>query len=230
MRNSYYAIQKAVNEGKKEADIYIFGDIVTERWEEREVSAASLNNEIKDLDAELIRVHIDCYGGAVSEGWAIYNVLCEHPAKIITIADGFVASAAIFPFMAGDERIVKPLSAFYFHQVSMLCAGYAEDLRKAAEAVEKLTETGLKLLVEKTSMSEEEVRELMDNETWLTPEEALEKGIATKTEKNRREGQEQSARAQVVELLLKRREQQLYAPEPAPKSAFELIKGAFEKL
>ena len=143
--------------------------------------------------------------------------------------------------MAGEERIVKGLSAFYFHQVSMLCAGYAEDLRKAAEAVEKLTETGIKLLAENTSMSEEDVRELMDNETWLTPEEALEKGIATKIEKSRREGQEQSVRARIVELLTWKFEpaQSSGAKHPDPvgppgepgvKGAFELLKEAFQKL
>ncbi len=73
--SKYYAIQKVEKEGKKEADIYIFGDITCYPWDDSDVSGYSLKEELKELDAELIRVHIDCYGGSVGEGWDIYNSL-----------------------------------------------------------------------------------------------------------------------------------------------------------
>ncbi len=230
--SKYYAIQKVEKEGKKEADIYIFGDITCYPWDDSDVSGYSLKEELKELDAELIRVHIDCYGGSVSEGWAIYNTLCGHPAKIVSIGEGFVASAALFPFMAGDERIAGELSAFFFHPVSTGAWGYAEDLKRAAEEAEKLTEIGVNMFADKTSMGADEVRELMDNETWLTPKEALEKGIATGIQDYEPENRVQSVRAQVVQLLTKRQEQQALVPEekepePSPRSAFELLKEAF---
>ena len=123
MKN-YFAIQQA----DKAADIYIFGDIVPLELFDGDVSANGIENQIKNLDVDEIRVHIDSYGGAVSEGWAIYNALRQHPAKIVTYGDGFVASAALYPFLAGDERVASSLSAYYFHRVSITANGYADEL------------------------------------------------------------------------------------------------------
>lgn len=169
----------AVQQAERTADIYIFGDITPFRWAEGDVSAMSLAQQIEGLDVDRINVRIDSYGGSVSEGWAIYNTLINHPAKVVTYADGFVASAALYPFMAGEERIASNLSAFYFHEVMSWAEGYAKDLRAAADMAETMTEIGVNAFVERAGMSEEEVRELMAAETWLTPAQALEKGIAT---------------------------------------------------
>ena len=90
MKN-YFAIQQA----DRVADIYIFGDIVPFAWFDGDVSANSIENQIKGLEVDEIRVHIDSYGGSVSEGWAIYNALRQHPAKITTYGDGFVDCCAV---------------------------------------------------------------------------------------------------------------------------------------
>ena len=173
--NRYFAIQQA----ERTADIYIFGDIVPFAFFEGDVSAHSIVQQIQELDVDTIRVHIDSYGGAVSEGWAIYNALREHPAKIVTFGDGFVASAALYPFMAGDERYASNLSAYFFHQVMTGASGYAEDLRRAADEADILTEIGMAAFTERAEITEEEVRQLMEAETWLSPQQALDYGIAT---------------------------------------------------
>lgn len=177
MKNrKFYAIQQL----DRGADIYIFGDIVSYPWTEHgEASGMSIVNQIKNLDVDEIRVHIDSYGGSVSEGWAIYNALRQHPAKIVAYGDGFVASAALYPFLAGDERIASSLSAYYFHQVLVTASGYADDLRAAADDAEKMTEIGINAFVERTGMDADQVRQLMEAETWLTPAQALDYGIAT---------------------------------------------------
>ena len=173
--NRYFAIQQA----ERTADIYIFGDIVPFAFFEGDVSAHSIVQQIQELDVDTIRVHIDSYGGAVSEGWAIYNALREHPAKIVTYGDGFVASAALYPFLAGDERYASTLSAYFFHQVMTGASGYAKDLRAAADEADVLTEIGMAAFTERAGMSEDTVRQLMENETWLSPQQALEYGVAT---------------------------------------------------
>ena len=176
MKNrKFYAIQQA----DRAADLYIFGDIVPFVLFDGDVSAHSLEQQIKDLDVDEIRVHIDSYGGSVSEGWAIYNALRQHPAKIVAYGDGFVASAALFPFLAGDERIASSLSAYYFHQVMISASGYADDLRAAADEAEKMTEIGINAFVERTGMDADQVRQLMQAETWMTPAQALDCGLAT---------------------------------------------------
>lgn len=176
MKNrKFYAIQQA----DRAADLYIFGDIVPFALFDGDVSAHSLEQQIKDLDVDEIRVHIDSYGGSVSEGWAIYNALRQHPAKIVAYGDGFVASAALYPFLAGDERIASSLSAYYFHQVLVAASGYADDLRAAADEAEKMTEIGINAFVERAGMDADQVRQLMEAETWLTPAQALDCGLAT---------------------------------------------------
>ena len=176
MKNrKFYAIQQA----DRVADLYIFGDIVPFALFDGDVSAHSLEQQIKDLDVDEIRVHIDSYGGSVSEGWTIYNALRQHPAKIVTYGDGFVASAALYPFLAGDERIASSLSAYYFHQVMVEASGYADDLRAAADKAEKMTEIGIDAFVERAGMDADQVRQLMQAETWMTPTQALDCGLAT---------------------------------------------------
>lgn len=171
----YFSIQQL----ERAADIYIFGDIVPFEFFSSDVSAYGIVKQIKNLDVDEIRVHIDSYGGSVSEGWAIYNALRQHPAKVITYGDGFVASAALYPFLAGDNRIASNLSAYYLHRVSIAADGYSDDLRKAADEADQMTEIGISAFVERTGMDENEARKLMEAETWLSPDQAMEYGIAT---------------------------------------------------
>lgn len=171
----YFSIQQL----ERAADIYIFGDIVPFEFFSSDVSAYGIVKQIKDLDVDEIRVHIDSYGGSVSEGWAIYNALRQHPAKVTTYGDGFVASAALYPFLAGDIRIASNLSAYYLHRVSIAADGYSDDLRKAADEADQMTEIGISAFVERTGMDENDARKLMEAETWLSPDQAMEYGIAT---------------------------------------------------
>lgn len=171
----YFSIQQL----ERAADIYIFGDIVPFELFSSDVSAYGIVNQIKNLDVDEIRVHIDSYGGSVSEGWAIYNALRQHPAKVTTYGDGFVASAALYPFLAGDNRIASNLSAYYLHRVSIAADGYSDDLRKAADEADQMTEIGISAFVERTGMDENDARKLMEAETWLSPDQAMEYGIAT---------------------------------------------------
>ena len=171
----YFSIQQL----ERAADIYIFGDIVPFEFFSSDVSAYGIVKQIKNLDVDEIRVHIDSYGGSVSEGWAIYNALRQHPAKVTTYGDGFVASAALYPFLAGDNRIASNLSAYYLHRVSTAADGYSDDLRKAADEADQMTEIGISAFVERTGMDENDVRKLMEAETWLSPDQAMEYGIAT---------------------------------------------------
>lgn len=216
MKNrKFYAIQQL----DRGADIYIFGDIVSYPWTEQgEASGMSIVNQIKNLDVDEIRVHIDSYGGLVSEGWAIYNALRQHPAKIVTYGDGFVASAALYPFLAGDERIASSLSAYYFHQVMVAASGYADDLRAAADEAEKMTEIGINAFVERTGMDADQVRQLMQAETWVTPAQALDYGIATSITQDAALPVAQDAKKAIMQRVLNPPEEKTETkPEEKPK-------------
>ena len=223
MKNrKFYAIQQA----DRAADLYIFGDIVPFALFDGDVSAHSLEQQIKDLDVDEIRVHIDSYGGSVSEGWAIYNALRQHPAKIVAYGDGFVASAALFPFLAGDERIASSLSAYYFHQVMVSASGYASDLRAAADEAEKMTEIGINAFVERTGMDADQVRQLMQAETWMTPAQALDYGIATSITQDAALPVAQDAKKAIMQRVLnppKEKPETQPKEEPAEKTLMQAL-------
>lgn len=223
MKNAkkYFAIQQL----ERSADIYIFGDIVPFALYESDVTAASIVKQINDLDVDEIRVHIDSYGGSVSEGWAICDALRHHPAKVTTYGDGFVASAALFPFLAGDKRYASNLSAYYFHQTWKEARGYASDLRKAADDLDTLTEIGIRAFVDYAGMDAQEVKDLMESEAWLSPDEALEKGLATAILPDESVGFAQDAKRQILQRVLrndpKPENQIVVTPEPSAASQKE---------
>lgn len=162
------------------ADLYIFGDICKYAWPEYgEASGVSIVNQLKALDVDRINVHINSYGGDVSEGLAIYNVLREHKAEIVTICDGFACSAASVVFMAGDTRRMSPASLLMIHNAWTIAMGNAADLRKTADDIETITQASVEAYKRGASIPEEEIKALMDAETWILPAQAVEYGFAT---------------------------------------------------
>lgn len=207
MPKPYFDMQQS----GEEANIYIYGDITRYIWEQSDVSAFRLANQLEKAgDLAEINVHVDSYGGDVSEGFAIYNALRAKNAQITTHADGFVASAAIYPFLAGTQRIANNVSAFYFHPVIGGGRGYAEDLREAADELDKLTEIGLGAFTN-AGMKEQAARDLINSKTWYSPEAVLEMGLATSIQKSAR-GDE--ATQSVHDMLIR---QTLAVPSTAPK-------------
>jgi len=168
-----------VNDGTS-ADLYIFGDICAWPWESQgEQSGVSVVRQLKELDADEIRVHINSYGGDVAEGLAIYNVLREHKAKITTICDGFACSAASVVFMAGDKRVMQPASLLMIHNAWTVAMGNAAELRKTADDIETITQASVEAYKKVATISEEEIKALMDAETWILPKDAVDYGFAT---------------------------------------------------
>lgn len=226
--SKFYAIQQA----GRTADIYIFGYIMEQAFWADETAAADIIQEINALDAERINVHIDCYGGSVSAGWAIYNALREHPAQVVTYGDGFIASAALYPFLAGDERRASSLSAYFLHEVMTGADGYAKDLRAAADEAEKFTEIGMTAFIERAGMTAERVAELMEAETWLSPQEALDEGIATAVISDTLPRMAQSAKRDFIQRLIKAPEQKTPPKvDPVPKKKpglMQIMAGNFE--
>ncbi len=162
------------------ADLYIFGDICAWAWPEiGEQSGVTIVNQLKELDVDTINVHINSYGGDVAEGLAIYNVLREHKAQIVTICDGFACSAASVVFMAGDRRVMQPASLLMVHNAWTVAMGNAAELRKTADDIETITQASVEAYKKVATISEEEIKALMDAETWILPKDAVEYGFAT---------------------------------------------------
>lgn len=164
----------------KSADIYIYGDITSYPWMENDVSSYNLSKELQELeDVEEINVYLNSYGGEVSEGLAIYNALKRHKAKVTTIADGFACSIASVIFAAGDERLMSDTSLLMIHNAWTIAGGDSQDLRKQADDLEKITQASINAYLAISNVEEDEIKEMMDVETWLGGSEALEMGFAT---------------------------------------------------
>jgi len=135
--NKYYNLWK--NEDGDIAYLDIYGDITSYRYYERDVSSYQIVKELEELTGvSTIYVNINSYGGEVFEGYAIYNALKNHPAKIITIVDGVCASIASIIFMAGEERIMRDLSFLVIHNPWIYVSGNADDLEKEAQNLRAL--------------------------------------------------------------------------------------------
>lgn len=220
MPKPYFDFQQA----GEQADIYIFGDITSFPCVESDVSAFRLARQLEQSEnlAE-INIHVDSYGGEVSEGFAIYNAIRNKNAHVKTYADGFVASAAIYPFLSGDERVANNVSAFYFHPVIGGQYGYAEDLREAADELDKLTEIGLGAFTA-AGMKEQAARDLINSKTWYAPEAVLEMGLATSIQKqSNSKAALQSVRGLIVRSMLAVPAPPAKKPEEKKSTLFELF-------
>ena len=163
----------------REASIYIFGDIVSWEWTESDVSSYTLAKEIEGLDVDVINVYINSYGGEVAEGLAIYNQLRRHKAKVKTYCEGFACSAASVVFMAGDERVMSNASLLMIHNAWLVTWGDMNQLRKEADDLETINAAAIQAYMNHINISEEELKAMLDAETWISAADALEMGFAT---------------------------------------------------
>ena len=168
-----------VENENKEAELYIYGDITSWPWQESDVSSYTLSRALQGVDAESIKVYINSYGGEVAEATAIYNQLKNNKAKVTTVCDGFACSAASVIFMAGDERIMNKASRLMIHNAMSGAWGNAQELRKAADDIENINQLSITAYMEHVNITQEKLQELMDGESWIKPEDAVEMGLAT---------------------------------------------------
>ena len=218
IKPKYYSL--AVTSDGKEASVYIYGDIVSWPWLESDVSSYNLVQEIEALpkDIEIINVFINSYGGETAEGLAIYNSLRRHKAKVKTHCDGFACSAASLVFMAGDERIMSNASLLFIHNAWFITAGDANQLRKDADDLETITAAATQAYMNHISITEEELKAMLDAETWLSAADALDMGFATSVvNPAEKKTASQSLRKKMAEMILERQAaQKPVEPDPDP--------------
>lgn len=166
-------------EVRPNGEVFIYGVIGSEV---DGLDSATLVRDLKDLEADTIRVHINSPGGFVTEGVAIFNALKQHAANVIVTIDALAASMASAVAMAGDEIVMPANAVMMIHNPWTGSVGDAEQLRKDAEALDKMKTAVVSIYADRSGMSAEEVSKIMDQETWLTAEEAVELGFADRTE------------------------------------------------
>ena len=155
-----------------------FGD------DDTRTGAFEFKDALAEVDTPNLTVRINSMGGSVSEGLAIYNLLNDFKGQVTTIVDGFACSAASVIFMAGDKRIVPESGLLMIHNAWGYAEGDSNAMKKRAEDLEKITQPSVNIYCSKTGLEESKVKEMMNDETWITSQEALELGFATTIEKD----------------------------------------------
>lgn len=167
------------------AEVYLYED-VGEGWFGG-VSAKQFADDLKSLGAvSQIDLRINSYGGEVFDGFAIYNQLKEHSAKVVSHVDGIAASIASVIAMAGDEILIAEAGFMMIHNAQGLAIGDARDMRQMADTLDTVTGSIADVYVARTGRGQGEVRDWMDDETWMTAADCVERGFADSMVENMR--------------------------------------------
>lgn len=143
------------------------------------VQAKDFISQLGQVNGKSLQVEINSPGGDVYAGLAIYNALRGSGKEIVVKVMGVAASIASLIAMAGD-KIVMPKNTFMMiHNPWTFAAGNADDLREVADTLDKIGGSLLATYSARTGLSAEELAPMLAKDTWLTADEALEKGFAT---------------------------------------------------
>ena len=159
------------------AEIWIYEMIGEDFWTGGGITAKNFQKELSDIKASQIDLHINSPGGAVFDGISIYNLIKQHPANVTTYIDGLAASIASVIALAGDKIIMAANALFMVHNPTGMVMGTATDMRSLADVLDKIAGTMVGTYVGKTGKPEDDIRAMLDAETWMTADEAKENGF-----------------------------------------------------
>ena len=166
------------------ADLYIYGEIVEENWELwDEDSGVSLTDFKKELDEMQgitdLNIYINSGGGSVFASSTMVSLLerqKQKGTKVHTYIDGLCASASTFIFFTGDDLNIYENSIAMIHKPMTISVGNADDLRKDIDTLDKIEDSiMLPLYEKKAKIDSEEIKRMIDEETWLSASEIAEK-------------------------------------------------------
>jgi ATP-dependent Clp protease protease subunit len=131
-----------------------------------------------------ITVRLNSGGGIATEGVAIYNALSQYKGRVTVNIEGLAASAASIIAMAGDEIIMGKGSLMMIHDPMVWASGNADDMEKVIEMLNTMGDAMAAIYADRTGLTPEEVRAQMREEIWMTADEAVAKGYASKVVEN----------------------------------------------
>ncbi len=164
------------------AELQLFGTIESEEswWEEDCVTYRKFIEELNSLgEKKTINVSIHSTGGDVFAANAIYTALSSNSATITGTILGICASAATIILMACDKRRIAKNGILMAHNPSISLWGsyQADDLIKLAEVTNTVKKSIVTAYMERLDKTEEEISQLMDEESWYVGQEAVDAGF-----------------------------------------------------
>lgn len=147
------------------------------------IDARELVEEIQQITAPQITVRINSPGGSVFDAISICSALRHHPAKVTCYVDALAASAASVIAVAGDDVVMMPGSQMMIHDASAVIDGNAADMSRMATWLGRQSDNIADLYRQKGGGDLSTWRALMSAETWLFAAEAVQMGLADRTDR-----------------------------------------------
>lgn len=144
------------------------------------VSPSGVSQQLADGDDDEIEVNIASNGGDLFAASEIYTMLKDDPRNVTVNIQGLAASSASIIAMAGDEINIAPTAQMMIHQVWSNTQGNADDMRSSADSLDSADQAVVNAYAMKTGLDSESILSMMQQETWMNAQEAVDKGFADK--------------------------------------------------
>ncbi|MCM1235729.1 MAG: Clp protease ClpP [Ruminococcus flavefaciens] len=141
------------------------------------VSPSQVEDILNNADDE-VRVDINSGGGSVFAASEIYSMLKDYSGKVTVNIQGLAASAASVIAMAGDEINMSPTAQMMIHKASTISMGNADDFAHDSSMLDTTDQSIVNAYEAKTGMNRDDILQMMSNETWMTAQDAVDKGFA----------------------------------------------------
>lgn len=160
-----------------ERTLFLNGTIAEESWFDDDVTPQLFKDELNSGTGD-ITVWINSPGGDCVAAAQIYNMLSDYKGKVTVKIDGLAASAASVIAMAGDTVLMSPVSMLMIHNPATIAFGDHAEMQKAIDMLAEVKESIINAYVLKTGLSRPKLSHLMDAETWMDANKAVELGFA----------------------------------------------------
>ena len=158
--------------GDNEATVYLY-DVIGKDWIGEGVSSLDFAKALNQITAGTIHLRVNSPGGDVFEARAIQTTLRAHSARVVAHIDGLAASSATYIAMGADEIRMAEGAFFMIHNAWGLSIGNSAEMRAMADVLDKVDASICADYMAKTGMEEKKLCKMMDAETWMTAQEAL---------------------------------------------------------
>jgi ATP-dependent Clp protease protease subunit len=163
--------------GAEERILELSGTIAEDSWFDDDVTPQLFKDELNSGTGD-ITVWINSPGGDCVAAAQIYNMLSNYKGRVTVKIDGIAASAASVIAMAGDTVLVSPVSMLMIHNPATMAWGDHAEMQKAMDMLSEVKESIINAYVLKTGLSRPKLSHLMDAETWMDANKAVELGFA----------------------------------------------------
>ena len=171
-------VQDSGTEGEAtERVLELNGTIAEESWFDDDVTPQLFKEELNAGNGD-ITVWINSPGGDCVAAAQIYNMLTNYSGKVTVKIDGIAASAASVIAMAGDTVLVSPVSMMMIHNPATIAWGDSAEMQKAVAMLDEVKESIINAYEIKTGLDRKKLSKLMDAETWMDANSAVEYGFA----------------------------------------------------